>query len=227
MMINAIAIDDEPKAIEVIQHLINRIDYLSLIHHFHNSEDAITFLNEQPVDLVFLDINMPEKSGLDLLKEIDRPVNIIFTTAYTEHALESYNYNAIDYLLKPFSFSRFLSAIEKARNKIKSKQLSQPFFFIKDGFKNIKITFKDILFIKGSGNYLEIHTVGKIHISRMTFKNIIEKIPAADFIRTHQSYLVNTQHIDKIENNKIHINTTRIPISEKYKNTLYKKLNLT
>ena len=225
-MITAIAIDDEPKAIHVIEHHVSKIDNLELISHFYNAKDAITFLKQQPVDLIFLDINMPHMSGLEMLQELQLKPIIIFTTAYSEFAVDSYMHNAVDYLLKPFEFDRFQLAINKAEEKISSLKAQKEFFFIKDGFKNIKIAFETILFVKGSGNYLDITTKEKVHVPRMTFTEIIAKLPASKFLRVHQSYIVNIDHIDRIESNHIHIKNHQIAISSRYKEAISKRLSL-
>ena len=224
-MITAIAVDDEPKAIKIIQHHASKIDNLNLISHFYNAKDALQFLKQNPVDLVFLDINMPNMSGIEMLDALQLKPHLIFTTAYTEYALDSYNYNAIDYLLKPFEFDRFLLAIHKVEDRL-SSQNDQHFFFIKDGFKTIKIEFKAILYIKGSGNYLDITTNTKTYAPRMTFTDVLQKLPVSQFVRVHQSYIINVENITKIENNQVYIETKKIPISSQYKDLFLKRLNL-
>ena len=225
-MITAIAIDDEPSAIDVIQHHTARIDQINLVHHFHHPSEAIDYLKKNPVDLIFLDINMPEISGLELLDSLQVKPEVIFTTAYTEFALESYNHNAVDYLLKPFEFDRFQLAVNKAIEKISNRQTSQVFFFIKDGFKNVKVNFESILFVKSAGNYLDIHTTSKVHSSRMTFTELIQKLPAVHLVRVHQSYLIHINVVDKIENNHIFIQDHKIPMSSSYKEGLQKRFDL-
>ncbi len=225
-MITAIAIDDEPKAIEVIQHHISKIGGIMLLEHFYNAKDALTFLKQNPVDLIFLDINMPHLSGVEMLEELQRKPLIIFTTAYADYAVDSYNYDAVDYLLKPFEFDRFQIAIDKVEKRLEEFKRQEHFFFIKDGLKNIKIEFEDILFIKGSGNYLDIVTDKKNYSPRMTFSELIEKLPSAHFIRIHQSNIVNIAHIQKIENNHVYISTYKVPISNRYKDILFDRLDL-
>jgi DNA-binding LytR/AlgR family response regulator len=225
-MIKAIAIDDEPKAIQVIKHHVTNVDNLELVSHFYNATDALRFLKQNPVDLIFIDINMPEMSGLEMLEKLVLKPHIIFTTAYTEFAIDSYNFNAVDYLLKPFEFDRFQVAIQKVEQRISSQKQNNTFFFIKDGFKNIKIKFEDILFIKGSGNYLDITTKEGVFSPRMTFQEVIEKLPVSDFVRVHQSYILNIINIDKIENNQVCMNSYKIPISSRYKEFFFKQLNL-
>lgn len=226
-MITAIAIDDEPKAIEVIKFHASKIENLDLIVHFYNPKEAITFLRQNPVDLIFLDINMPNMSGLEMLEELKLKPNIIFTTAYSDFALESYSYNAVDYLLKPFEFDRFQMAVHKVEERIAFQKNQNSFFFIKDGFKNIKIQFNEIFFIKGSGNYLDIVLKEKVYSPRMTFMELVEKLPSSEFLRIHQSYIVNINTIDKIENNHVCIEKHEIPISTRYRELLFKRLNLT
>lgn len=225
-MINAIAIDDEPKAISIIESHISKIEDVTLLHKFYDPKKALAFLRENPVDLIFLDINMPHLSGLELMEKLRTKPLLVFTTAYAEFALESYEYNAIDYLLKPFEFGRFKIAIDKARERLKNNEQQNTFFFIRDGFSTIKIRFNDILLIKGSGNYLDIVTLEKTYSPRMTFNDILDKIPSSVFIRVHQSYLVNLNHIDKIESNYIFLKEHKAPISGKYREQVQKRLGL-
>lgn len=225
-MITAIAIDDEPKAIKVIEHHASKIAHLQLVAHFYNADDALQFLKQNPIDLIFLDINMPNVSGLELLNVLQHQPLIVFTTAYSEYALDSYNFNTVDYLLKPFEFDRFQLAIKKVEERLASLKQQNQFFFIKDGFKTLKIAYDTILYVKGSGNYLDIVTDEKTFSPRMTFTEMVEKLPASQFIRVHQSYLVNIEKIDKIENNHVCIEQHNIPISNRYKDTFFKRLDL-
>ena len=225
-MITALAIDDEPKAIEVIQHHISKINGIKLLGHFYSAKEALIFLKQNPVDLIFLDINMPYLSGLEMLDGLQRKPHVIFTTAYADYAVDSYNYNAADYLLKPFEFERFQIAIDKVKKRLEEFREQKSFFFIKDGLKKIKIEFEEILFVKGSGNYLDIFSNEKCYSPRMTFSEIVEKLPTSQFIRIHQSYIVNIFHIKKIENNHVYIATHKLSISNRYKDMLYNRLDL-
>lgn len=225
-MITAVAIDDEPSAIEIIQHHVARLKQIELIAHFHHAKKAIEYLKRNPVDLIFLDINMPEISGLELLSHLQVKPEVIFTTAYSEFALESYAHNAVDYLLKPFEFDRFQLAVNKAQQKISSKQSAYSFFFIKDGFKNLKISLDSILFVQSAGNYLDIHTTSKMYSPRMTFAELIQKLPASHFMRVHQSYLIHINAVDKIESNHIYIGDHKIPISSRYKEDVFRRFDL-
>jgi DNA-binding LytR/AlgR family response regulator len=225
-MITAIAIDDEPKAIEVIKHHIAKISEVTLLACFYNAKEALTFVKQNPVDLIFLDINMPHMSGLEMLNKLQRKPLVIFTTAYADYAVDSYNYDALDYLLKPFEFERFQIAIEKAEKKLENNRYPKTYFFIKDGSKNIKLEFEEIKFIKGSGNYLDIFSKEKYYSPRMTFSEIVEKLPTTQFIRIHQSYIINVAYIQKIENNHVYIETHKLPISDRYKAILFNRLDL-
>jgi DNA-binding LytR/AlgR family response regulator len=163
---------------------------------------------------------------MDLLDNIQSNPFVIFTTAYSKFAVDSYNYNAIDYLLKPFEFDRFQLAVDKVYEQLNATIKNKTFFFIKDGFKTVKIMFDQILFIKGSGNYLDIITEEGRHSPRMTFESIIAKVPPVNFIRIHQSYLVNLSKIEKIEHNHVFMGKHQIPISHRYKMALFKRLEL-
>lgn len=225
-MITAIAIDDEPKAIKIIEHHISKMTGVTLLSYFHNAKDALTFLKQNPVDLIFLDINMPNMSGMQMLNELQVKPQIVFTTAYSEFAMDSYNFDAVDYLLKPFDFERFQLALNKVEKRLYVSKQQNSYFFIKDGYKNIKIEFRDIQFVMGSGNYLDIITKDKKYSPRMTFTELIEKIPSSQFIRIHQSYIVNIDNIGKIENNHVYVMSHKIPISSRYKEFLFKRLGL-
>jgi DNA-binding LytR/AlgR family response regulator len=225
-MIHAIAIDDEPKAINVMKHHINKIENIKLIDCFYNAKDAIAFLKQNPIDVVFLDINMPHKSGLEMLNDLKYKPEIVFTTAYSEYAVESYEYNAIDYLLKPFDLERFLIAVEKIEKRIEEKASRKKTIFVKDGLKTVKIELSDILYVKGSGNYLDVVTFDKVYCPRMTFNEILQKLPSSYFLRVHQSYVVNIETIEKLEHNHIYYGDLKVPIGVKYKEVLMKRINV-
>lgn len=224
-MINAITIDDEPKAIEVIKHHASKIEELNLIECFNMPEKALNFLKQNPVDLIFLDINMPEITGLELLQQLNSEHNIIFTTAYSEYAVESYELKAVDYLMKPINFERFNRSIERYK-QLNCSNNQRDFFFVKDGYKNVKIHYDSILYIKGCGNYLEIVCSDKTHTPRLTFKDIVQLLPSNNFIRSHNSYVINISQIDKIENNHIYIENSMIPIGSNFKQNLFSILKI-
>ena len=231
-MIVCIAVDDEPKALDVISIHASKAPEIDLIKTFTNPEDALAFLKDNFVDLIFLDINMPKISGLQLIEKLQSKPYIIFTTAYSEYAIDSYDFEAVDYLLKPIEFDRFYKSINKVKkliqlNTIHQDSLLSKYIFVKDGYKQIKICIDDILLIQSEGNYLNIVTYKEKVLARMTFQYILEKLPANLFFRTHNSYVINLSHIQKIEDNHIFIQDMKIPIGIKYKERLLNYLHLT
>lgn len=231
-MILCIAVDDEPKALDVLSIHASKAPEVTLIKTFTNPEDALAFLKDNFVDLIFLDINMPGISGLQFVEQLQSKPYIIFTTAYSQYAIESYNFEAVDYLLKPIEFDRFYKSINKVKKLIQLNSLQQDsmlskFIFVKDGYKQIKISIEDILYIQSEGNYLNIVTTQGKTLARMTFQGLMEKLPVNLFFRTHLSYVVNLSHIQKIEDNHIFIQDAKIPMGIKYKEKLITFLNLT
>ncbi len=219
-MITAIAIDDEPQAIEVIKMHALKLEGLNLVGSFHNPITALDFLRNNPVDLIFLDINMPEISGMELLKQLRIKPYVIFTTAYESHAVESYQFEALGYLLKPFDFESFhiaFNRVEKAIKNSSQNKVTGEFIFIKDGSKIIKVLYNDILLLKGCGNYLEFVTTKGSHTTRITFSELLTKLPKNQFVRIHNSSAINIKKIDKIENNHVTLGNHKVSIGERYK----------
>lgn len=230
-MIRSIAVDDEPKALDVISIHASKAPEIDLVKTFTNPEHALVFLKDNFVDLIFLDINMPLISGLQFVERLQTKPYIIFTTAYSEYAIDSYDFEAVDYLLKPIEFDRFYKAITKVKkliqlNHIHQDSLLSKFIFVKDGYRQIKVCIEDIQFVQSDGNYLHIVTNNEKVMVRMTFQNLLEKLPRKLFFRVHHSYLINFSHIQKIEDNQIFINDLKIPIGIKYKESLINFLNL-
>lgn len=220
-MINVIALDDEILALKVIENYCNRIPDLQLEKTFHKQSDALKYLNKFPVDLLFLDIQMPQKNGLDFYKNIDQNTKVIFTTAFSEYAVDAFEINAVDYLLKPFSFERFLKAVEKAKEN--SKDSASDTLFIRADYKLHKIDFRDILFVEALDDYIKIHLSDGTKITtRQTMKSIEDKLPSSQFARIHRSYLVSAKHIKSIANKSVKIEDYVIPIGEKYKQEIRK-----
>nr|MBA3285764.1 response regulator transcription factor [Nitrosopumilus sp.] len=215
-------IDDEPIALEVIQRLTEKVTFVELAAYFTDSFEAMAFLQTNRIDLIFLDIKMPDISGIEFLKSISNPPMVIFTTAYSEHAVESFELDAIDYLLKPFSLTRFLKACNKAyeqyelrRNKNGSSSgLSS--VFIKSGYEQIRVELNDILYAEGSGNYVQFVLENKKIASRLTMSETEALLPASEFIRVHRSYIVAKKHIQKIDRKSIWIQQTELPIGAAY-----------
>ncbi len=224
-MIKAIALDDEPLALEILQSLCDTIDYIELNKTFTKSDEAFKYLKKYPVDLLFLDINMPSISGLDFYKKLPHKTMVIFTTAYSEFAVEGFTLSATDYLLKPISLSRFQQAAEKAFSqwKLQNQNIEQQYLFIRADYSLIKILFSDILYIEGLDDYLKIHIQNqKTVVARMTLKAILQKLPETEFIRVHRSFIIPISKISKIRNKIIFIGQAEIPISVSYEEAFSK-----
>jgi DNA-binding LytR/AlgR family response regulator len=220
MKLRCLIIDDEPIARKGLREYIQDVDFLLLAGEFENPLKATELLINDKIDLVFLDIQMPKMTGMEFLKTLSHPPMIIFTTAYPQYAVEGFELNAIDYLLKPFAFERFLKAVLKARTLKESSQSAHKattadpdHFFVKSDNKLVKIMYDEILFIEALQNYVAVHTTTKKYITYLTFRSIEEHLPASRFIRTHKSYIVSAARVESIEGNDIRIGPHYIPIS--------------
>ncbi len=231
-MIKCIAIDDEPPAIELVKEYIGKVSFLELQGVYYSSLKALESLHEKPVDLVFMDINMPDLSGMNLSRLLPEQTRVIFTTAYEQYALESYKVHALDYLLKPFSFEDFLNSATKAKEYFSLKKdapyrKNEDYFFVKADYKLIKIVWKDILFIENQKDYVKIYlSDGRAIMTLMSLKSLEEKMPRNAFMKVHRSYIVSLQHLTTVERNRIVIGKHYIPVSEAYKAELQKYLGL-
>jgi len=222
----AIAIDDEPIALDIIESHASKVPFVELKATFTNAFEAITYLQKNKIDLIFLDIKMPDISGIDFLNSLTNPPLVIFTTAYSEHAVKGFELDAVDYLLKPFSLPRFLKGCNKAqeiynlRNHLEIEE--QPVtIFIKDGYEQIKVQIKDILFIEASGNYTLIHLLDSPLLStRIPISDMLLLLPAGNFIRTHRAFIVAKDKITKFDRSQIWINQVTIPIGVTYSQCL-------
>jgi two-component system, LytTR family, response regulator len=220
-MISAIAIDDEPLALQVIETFCKEVDFISLNKTFTKPNEALKYLRKFPTDLLFVDIKMPSISGLSLVKTIQQNTMVIFTTAYTEFAVESYELNAIDYLLKPINRDRFKLAVNKARDYfayLSNKDHSnEKFIFIRADFSLIKVPLSDILLIEGLADYLQVFIKNrKTIVARMTMKEMVQKLPARDFIRVNRSFIVPESRILYVRNKTIFLSDREIPIGNTY-----------
>jgi len=231
MKINSIIIDDEPLARKGLKEYIADVDFLQLTGEFDNPLKAADIVSEGQVQLLFLDIQMPKITGLDFFKTLQHAPPVIFTTAYPQYALEGFNLNALDYLVKPISFDRFLQAALKAKEyyELRTKNNSIPeasgkYFFIKSDSKLVKIFFDDILFVEAVQNYVNIYTADKKYITYLTFKSVEEYLPVNDFIKTHKSYIVPIKKVESIQSNEVKIGTHHIPISRNLKDDVMEKL---
>jgi two-component system, LytTR family, response regulator len=228
-MITCIAIDDEPKALEVIERYCGKTGLVNLKATFREPVKAIVFLQREKVDLVFLDINMPDISGTQLVQTLSSRPMIIFTTAYPHHAVESYDLDALDYLLKPITFERFLVAVNKAAALL-SKNVpatdNETAIFIKSGPQTYQVKLADILYLEKDGNYIAVHLKDKKILIRENMSDIFELLQAADFLRVHKSYVVAIKHISMIEVHQLIINGEKIPIGSTYRESLRTRLGL-
>lgn len=220
-MITAIALDDERPALEVLDTFCSQVDFIDLKKTFSKTGEANLYLEENPVDLVFLDINMPAVSGINFYKTMPHPAMVIFTTAYNEYAVESYELDAVDYLLKPFTFDRFLKAVTKAQDLQKlhnqSTDNQQKFIYFRVDYSLVKVAIVDIIFIEGLDNYLKIHLTGqKPVVVRLTMKAILEKLPEKGFLRVHRSYIVSVDKIILVRNKIIRIADEEIPLGSSF-----------
>lgn len=221
-MIKAIAIDDEIPALKIIENFCERTGLIELQKTFSKPNEALKHLRKFPTDLLFLDINMPSMSGIELYKSIEQNTMVIFTTAYSEYAVEGFNLNAIDYLLKPYSYERFLQAVNKANDlslvpsKLDKNQAQ--YLFVRADYSLVKIAINDILFIEGLDDYLKIHIINsaKPVVARMTMKGIMEKLSLAEFIRVHRSFIIPFSKVENVRKKIISIGGKEIPIGSSY-----------
>jgi len=232
--INCIIVDDEPMAREILENHLKRIDSIHIVGSCKNAIEAFNLLNSENIDLIFLDINMPEISGLSFAKSINKKIKIIFTTAYREYALDGFDLKAVDYLLKPISFERLYQSIHKYKNEnmIFRQEVSTDisnenadFFFVRSDRKMIKIDFSELDFIESLADYVKIHSNDKMIITRETISSIEAKLPKKDFLRVHRSYIVSINKIESFTNEFIEIRNKAIPISRSYKNDVKHRLD--
>ena len=220
---NCIIIEDQPPAQRILKKYIEDLGTLKLKATFSNAIQAMDFLKTEEIDLIFLDIHLPKISGIDFLKSLSNPPSIILTTAFSEYALESYEFNVVDYLLKPFSFQRFVKAISKMQTK-KIGQVSEKLenskkeIFIKSGYEHIKVIIDNIFYIKSDADYTEIFLADKKHLSSEPLRYWLENLDNNQFIRIHKSYIINTFKIEKVASNQVFLNEKMIiPIGRAFK----------
>lgn len=223
-----LVIDDEPKAVEILSDYIEKVPDLECMATFRDPLKALNHIQNNPIDLLFLDINMPDLSGIQFLNALEHHPLVIFTTAYSEYALDSYDYDAVDYLLKPIEFDRFLKAVNKAFRRYKEKKRERvplrgdtETVFIKSGTDYHKLDTRSILYIKGTGNYLTFVTLNKEILTLLTMKEAIEILPP-QFHRIHKSYIINLDHAELIDAEEVKIKDQRIPIGDHYRGSLFR-----
>ncbi|QSW90587.1 response regulator transcription factor [Flavobacterium endoglycinae] len=235
-----VIIDDEPLAVELLEDFVKKVDSLELVNTFNNAIDAVSFINQNNIDLIFLDIQMPHFSGIDFLNTIEKKPLVIFTTAYSDYAVEGFNLGAVDYLVKPIPFHRFLKSVVRAQQinapaaavqpvseTSSVTEVEQDFMFVRAEYENVKLNFSDILFIEGLKDYVKIYTTdNKFTLTLISLIKLENLLSNKGFSRIHRSYIINIKHVKSIQKNKVLISDKRIPISESYKNAFFEKINL-
>lgn len=227
-MINCLVVDDEPMARRGLMEYILQIDYLNAVAQCKSAMEAACLLPKKKVDLVFMDIQMPKLTGIEFVKALANPPLIIFTTAYSEYALEGFELDVVDYLLKPISFARFLKSVEKAQSFLNARNkevsITPDFFFIKSSGKIEKIVMSEVIFIEAMSNYVIIHTKQKKYVTYLTFSGIEELLPAHLFVRIHKSYIVAISAIQTIDGNDLITSSVRLPMSKNYRNEVMSRI---
>lgn len=232
--ISCIIVDDEPIAREILENHLKRIESIQIVGSCKNAIEAFNILNSRDVDLIFLDINMPEITGLSFAKSISKKIKIIFTTAYRDYAVDGFDLKAVDYLLKPISFERLFQSIRKYQNEnilnnIEAHQNTvaekSDFFFVRSDRKMIKINFSDLDYIESLGDYVKLYLNDKVIVTRETISSIEAKLPKKDFLRIHRSYIIAINKIESFTQEFIEINKKAIPISRSYKNDVKHRLD--
>lgn len=234
MILKCIAVDDEPLALDIIEDYISKVPFLELIKRTENAIEALQLVQAGGIDLVFLDIQMPDLTGIQFLKIASGKANYILTTAYSQYALESYDLNVSDYLLKPIAFDRFYKAVEKVRNQMQKEEVEvvitpatpvQDFIFVKTEHKIQKIQLDDILYIEGLKDYISIFTKSERVITLQNMKKMEETLPKGEFIRVHKSYIISLDKVESIERSRIAIAGKIIPIGDTYRDEFFKLID--
>lgn len=232
MKLKCLIVDDEPLAQRVLEKYISELSQMELVGKCSDAIDAMEVLQSQDVDLIFLDINMPRLSGINFLKTYKNPPMVIITTAYTEYALESYELNVLDYLKKPFSFERFLQAVQKAEEKVKIGGESQEgekeerdFIFVKANKKTINVSLDSIMYVEALGDYVKIFTTTGHVVTYQSLKGIERLLPSQKFFRIHKSYIVALSKIKSIEGNMVHMEKSTLPIGNNYKQAFFQRIH--
>lgn len=227
MRLKVIVIEDEPLALRKLVRFINKIEYLELVKAFDNAIEAIGYLKNNVVDLIFLDIQMEEFTGIQFLEALTQRPKVIITSAYDKYAIKGYELDVFDYLLKPFTFERFVKAVDRVFNVQLEIPVSNDSFFIKTEYRFEKIRLSDILYIEGMSEYLRIVCVDKKVMVKQNFKTLEAIISSTNFVRVHKSYMIAIDKIESIEKSRIKINEMIIPISDSYKDVFFDKIGIT
>lgn len=234
--IKVLLVDDEYLALDLLENFVKEVPDLEMVAKVKSPMAAIDILNTEEIDLLFLDIQMPTLSGINLLKTLKKKPVTVFTTAYSEHAVEAFGLNAVDYLLKPFAFERFLQAVNKAKSQLRnadgkpserpneSSEIKEEFIAIKADAKLIKVFYKDIIFVEGLKEYVRIVTTEDRHVTLMSLKELMETLPSDIFLRAHKSYIVNKRMVKSVEGNQLQLGEHKIPMSRDKKTEVLKRI---
>lgn len=228
MLLNCLIVDDEPTSQKVLETFVDKVDFLTLCGVCGDAVEALQKLKSDRIDLMFLDINMPKISGLTFLKSLKNPPGVIFTTAYSKYAIDGFELNAVDYLLKPFSFDRFYAAVTKAFEKsakLGPSDRQDHYLIIKADKTLHKVSIDSILFVEAYGDYVKIHLDDHFLMTNSTFTNILELLPGKKFIRSHKSFAINLDKLNSVSGNQLFIGKHKIPIGQKFKSDFLKILN--
>ncbi len=234
--INCIAIDNDPAALRLVKEYCSKIQFLNLTGVFSNPFEAVHAINNNQPDLIFLDVLMPQITGPEFIKTLYNPPLVIFSSASREYAIEGFECDAVDYLVKPVTFERFSRAVNKAFRLMKLKSPAEPmagealpatgrFLLVKVEYTTMRVDLSEIMFIEGLKDYVKIHAEGRLILTKTTMKNIMDKLPSESFFRVHKSYIISLDKIDMIENSRIVIGSQRIPIGESYRPGFFELLN--
>ncbi|RAK70444.1 LytR/AlgR family response regulator transcription factor [Hymenobacter edaphi] len=222
----AIAIDDEPIALDVVRALAAKVPFVELAAGFTDAFQGLAYLQREPVDVLFLDINMPDISGLELVRTLPTRPLIIFTTAYAEHAVTGFELDAVDYLLKPFALARFVQACNRAQERLLLRQAPaapppRDYLFLKTGYEQVKVHHADILYVEAAGNYVTFAlTAGRRLLARLTMQEVLALLPPGQFARVHRSFVVATGHVDRIERHQVRVQGHTVPVGAAYHDQL-------
>ncbi len=228
MNLNCIVVDDDEMSRKVVAHFIEKTKFLQLTKDFDNAIDALKYLDEEHVDIIFLDVQMPEMSGMEFINALEKDIEIILITSEEKYAVEAFEKKVTDYLVKPIEYGRFLQAAHEAEHNIEIKRAStqdRREFYVRTDAKIVRIPFRNIQFVEALADYVIIQTVSKKHIVHFTMKGIVSRLPDDDFVRTHRSYIVNLDKIEALEDNSVVIGEKYIPIGASYKEALLDRLN--
>lgn len=228
MVLNCVVVDDDEMSRKVVMHFIQKTKFLQVSKEFDNAVDAVHYLDEEHVDIIFLDVQMPEMSGMEFINALEKEIDIILITSEQKYAVEAFEKRVTDYLVKPIDYKRFVQAAQKAQQNVEIKRaraVKRKEFFVRTDAKIVRIPYSNILYVEALADYVIIQTESKKHIVHFTMKGIVNRLPEEEFVRTHRSYIVNLNKIEALEDNSILIGDKYIPIGASYKDAFLNRLN--